>query len=189
GASKGPPKPPALRAPAKPGRFAIVRWTAETLGPQAGAHAGAISTDVLLNAAAAAGEARSPVKTLAQPCVSWPCASGVNQAPSLMETQPGAMRSVTRAGSTVAPRSLNTRTFWPSTMPRAAASAVFIQTSSRSARDRIGWLSWIECVRARDFGVTSLSGCRPSSGSGIQVGMGEIAPSPYGSGLAAMAIE
>jgi len=28
---------------------------------------------------------------------------GVNQAPSLMETTPGAMRSVTRAGSRVAP--------------------------------------------------------------------------------------
>src|SRR5215475_13903757 len=108
------------------------------LGPQAGAHAGAISTDVLLNAAAAAGEARSPVSTLAQPWVSWPYASGVNQAPSLIETQPGAMRSVTRAGSTVAPRWLNTRTFCPSTMPRAAASDECIHTSSRSARERIG---------------------------------------------------
>src|SRR4030095_11883936 len=87
-------------------------------GAGVGYSAGAISTNVLVSAPAAAGEARSPVRTLAQPCVSWPCASGVNQAPSLMETQPGAMRSVTRAGSTVAPRSLNTRTFWPSTTAR-----------------------------------------------------------------------
>jgi len=33
---------------------------------------------------------------------------------------------------------VNTRTGWPSTMPRALASAVLIQTSSRSARMRIG---------------------------------------------------
>src|SRR5207244_10149624 len=103
--------------------------------------------------------------------------------------QPGAMRSVTRAGSVVAPRWLKTRTDWPSTIPRAAASVGWIHTSSRSARERIGWLSWIECVRARDFGVTSRSGYRASCASGTQVGIGEIGPRPYGSGLAAMAIE
>jgi hypothetical protein len=138
------PKPPDARAaPAEPWR------PSSTV---------AISTNVLLNVAAAAGEARSPVRTFAQPLMSSPWASGVNQAPSLMDTQPGAMRSVTRAGSMVAPRWLNTRTRCPSVIPRAAASAGCIHTSSRSARERIGWLSWIECVRARDLGVDRRSG-------------------------------
>ena len=75
-----------------------------------------------------------------------------------MDTTPGAMRSVTRARVTVAPRPLNTRTRWRSVIPRAAASAGWIQTSSWSARMRMGWLSWIEWVRARDFGLTSRSG-------------------------------
>jgi len=102
----------------------------------------------------------------------------VNHAPSLMETTPGAMRSVTRAGSRVAPRALKTRTAWPSTIPRAVASAVLIQTSSESTRERIGWLPWIECVRARDFGVTRRRGYRASISSSIHVGIGGIAPSP-----------
>ena len=50
------------------------------------------------------GAARSSASTLAQPRLSVPVASGVNQAPSLIETTPGAMRSVTRTGSRVAPR-------------------------------------------------------------------------------------
>ena len=60
--------------------------------------------------AAPAGDARSGVSTFAHPRVSAPDTSGVNQAPSLMETTPGAMRSVTRAGNRVTPRLLKTRT-------------------------------------------------------------------------------
>src|SRR6478672_802 len=66
--------------------------------------AGATSTKQELNGAAPAGEVRSAVSTLAQPRVSVPEGSGVYQAPSLIETTPGAMRSVTRAGSRVSPR-------------------------------------------------------------------------------------
>jgi len=50
--------------------------------------AGATSTKQELNGAAPAGDVRSRTSTLAQPCVSSPAASGVNQAPSLMETTP-----------------------------------------------------------------------------------------------------
>src|SRR5690242_1505512 len=151
--------------------------------------AGATSTKQELNGAAPAGDVRSAVSTLAQPRVSDPDGSGVNQAPSLMETTPGAIRSVTRAGSSVVPSALKTRTVWPSAIPRAAASAVLIQTSSESARERIGWLPWIECVRARDLGVTMRRGWRASASSSIQVGIGGMAPSPYGSGFAARVIE
>jgi hypothetical protein len=51
-------------------------------------------------------------------------------------------------------------------------------------------LPWIEWVRARDFGEQKTSG-NPfdSSTGGIQVGIGGIKPSPYGSGLAASTIE
>src|SRR5262249_35245609 len=105
---------------------------------------GATSTKQVLNGAAPAGDARSAISTFEQPRVSCAVASGVNHAPSLIEMTPRAMRSVTRAGSTVEPRSLKTRTRWPSAIPRGAASAGWIHTSSRSARLRIGWLSWIE---------------------------------------------
>src|SRR6185369_10067689 len=132
--------------------------------------AGATSTKQELNGAAPAGDVRSAVSTLAQPRVSVPEGSGVYQAPSLIETTPGAMRSVTRAGSRVSPRALKTRTVRPSAIPRAAASAVLIQTSSESARERIGWFPWIECVRARDLGVTRRSGYRESISSSIHVG-------------------
>src|SRR5262249_25522367 len=172
----GAPPPPVAEAVEHLEDFVLGRDPGHVRGAISGTPT--ISTKVLLNVAAAAGDARSPVRTLAQPLVSSPRASGVNQAPSLIDTQPGAMRSVTRAGRMVAPRWLNTRTRWPSRMPRAAASAGCIQTSSLSARERIGWLSWIECVRARDFGVQSRSGWLPSSGSGIHVGIAGIAPSP-----------
>ena len=46
-----------------------------------------------------------------------------------------------------------------------------------------------QALRARHFGVMSRSGYRASCASGTQVGIGEIGPRPYGSGLAAMAIE
>src|SRR4030095_11295660 len=138
-------------------------------GGRAQGVAGATSTKHELNGAAPAGDARSGVSTFAQPRVSAPEASGVNHAPSLMETTPGAMRSVTRAGSRVTPRPLKTRTISPSATPRAAASATLIQTSSTSARARTGWLPWIECVRARDLGVTRRRGWGGATGSSLQV--------------------
>ena len=101
---------------------------------------------------------RSAVMALAQPLRSVPPSSGVNQAPSLIATTPGAMRPVTLAGSTVAPWALKMRTSWPSLMPRGFASAGLIHTSSGSTRARPGWLPWIECVRARDLGLHRLSG-------------------------------
>ena len=108
-----------------------------------------------------------------------PSVPGVYQAPSLIETTPGAIRSVTCAGRTVAPMSLKMRTRWPSAMPRAAASSGCIQTVSGSTRARCGWLPWILCVRARDFGVHRLSGKRRVSSSGaIQVGIGGMTPRP-----------
>ena len=100
------------------------------------------------------------------------------------------MRLVTFTGSKVEPRSLNTRTISPFEMPRWLASAVFIQTSSGSTRASSGWLPWIEWVRARDFGLHSISGNLASGFTGsIHVGMGGIWPRPYGSGLAASAME
>ena len=139
---------------------------------------------------APAGEDESSVSTLGQPRTSVPSPFGVNHTPSFMAATPRAMRSVTRAGRIVAPRSLKTRTSWPSTMPRAAASSEWIHTSRRSARPRISWLSWIECVRARDLPLQSISGWRGSgSTGGIHVGMAATGPSPYMSGLAAMDIE
>ena len=136
------------------------------------------------------GEARSSVRTLAQPRVSAPDAPGVNQAPSLIDTTPRAMRSVTRAGTIVSPRSLNTRTICPSAMPRAAASPGWIHTSCLSTRASAGWLSWIECVRARDLGEISSSGWRGSAAwGGIHVGIAGMRPRPCGSGLAAIEVE
>jgi hypothetical protein len=76
-----------------------------------------------LNGEAPAGETRSGVSTFEQPRVSWPSGSSANHAPSLIDTAPDAMRSVTRTGNSVAPCALKTRTRWPSTMPRARASS------------------------------------------------------------------
>src|SRR4029450_8222328 len=69
-----------------------------------------------------------------------------------MHTPPAAIRSVTLAGSTVAPRSLKTRTRCPSAMPRAAASAVWSQTSSRSGGGRT---SWVVSIRSCDLSTSS----------------------------------
>src|SRR4029453_15963213 len=152
--------------------------------------AAATSTRQELYVEAPEGAARSSVSRFAQPRVSTPVPSSANHAPSLMDTTPGAMRAVTFAGRRVAPRSLKTRTRCPSVMPRAAASAGWIQMSWRSARARIGWLSWIECVRARDLGDTQCRGW-PVAGAGgaIQVGIGGMGPSPHGFGSAASALE
>src|SRR5687768_5074679 len=66
--------------------------------------ASSTSTWHVLYVDAPEGAERSAVRTLAQPRVSCPSASGANQAPSLIDTTPRAMRSVTRAGKIVAPR-------------------------------------------------------------------------------------
>src|ERR1700716_354659 len=132
------------------------------------------STKFVLYVVAPHGAERSSASTLAQPLVSAPSLPGVTQAPSLIETTPGAMRLLTFTRRPV----------------ERAASAVFIQTSSGSTRASSGWLSWIEWVRARDLGLHSISGNLASGFTGsIQVGMGGIWPRPYGSGLAASARE
>ena len=141
--------------------------------------AAATSTRFVLYVVAPHGADRSSASTLAQPAVSAPSASGVNHAPSLIETTPCAMRGVTLTGSSVEPRSLKMRTVCPSVMPRARASAGFIHTSSGSTRASSGWLPWIECVRARDFGLHSISGYFASGSTGSnQVGIGGMAPRP-----------
>src|SRR5690242_6609569 len=141
--------------------------------------AASTSTRFVLYVVAPHGADRSLVSALAQPAPSVPSPSGVNHAPSLIETTPMAMRSVTLTGSTVEPRSLKTRTFWPSTMPRAFASSTCSQTSSGSTRASCGWLPWIEWVRARDLGLHSISGYFDCGSTGSnQVGIGGMTPRP-----------
>jgi hypothetical protein len=86
--------------------------------------------------------------------------------PLVLATTPGRTWSVTSTSATNAPRSLNTRTVCPFLMPRAAASEGFIHSSSGSMRASCGWLPWIECVRARDLGLHSISGKRVSGSIG-----------------------
>jgi len=65
---------------------------------------------------------------------------------------------VTRAGIKVAPRALkHAHTLAVRDAPGRRVGRVD-QTFSRSARESTDWLSWIECVRARDLGVTNRSG-------------------------------
>src|SRR5689334_16263134 len=56
------------------------------------------STRLVLYVVAPHGAARSSVSALAQPLVSAPSWFGLNHAPSLIETTPGAMRRVTLTG-------------------------------------------------------------------------------------------
>ena len=111
--------------------------------------------------------------------MSTPDSSGLNHAPSFIETTPLVIRSVTFTGMIVAPRSLKTRTCWPSEIDRSTASSVCTQTTCGSTACKTVRLPKVEWDRAFDCGVTSCSGCaRSASNGGTYFGIAGIEPRP-----------